>query len=70
MFLGTVMRMAGKLDGIAGKTTAALVALLVMATAADGRRNREGYSCAHPTDSHAPHQTGIPNGIQLSEFIH
>jgi len=39
-------------------------------TAADGRRNREGYSCAHPTDSHAPHQTGIPNGIQLSEFIH
>ncbi len=34
MFLGTVKRMAGKLAGIACKTTAALVALLVMATAA------------------------------------
>ena len=41
---------------------------LQMAT--DGRRNGEGYSCAHPTDSHAPPKQESPYGIQMLKFIH
>jgi hypothetical protein len=38
--------------------------------AANDRRDSEDYSGAHAQDSHAPIQTGIPNGIQMSDFIH
>src|ERR1700716_2288318 len=40
---------------------------LQMAT--DGRRNGEGYFCAHPTDSQAPPKQESPYGIQMLKFI-
>jgi hypothetical protein len=38
--------------------------------AANGRGDGGDYSGAHAKDSHAPIQTGIPNGIQMLDFIH
>ena len=35
-----------------------------------GRRNGHGFSRAHRADSHAPRETGIPKGTQLSDLIH
>jgi hypothetical protein len=37
---------------------------------ADGGRDSKGYSSAHAPDSHAPQQSGIPRGIQVSDFFH
>jgi hypothetical protein len=33
-------------------------------------RDGDGYSSAHPPDSHAPKQSGIPLGIQMLGSIH
>ena len=39
-------------------------------TATNGRSNGEGYSCAHPINSHAPPKQESPYGIQMLKFIH
>jgi hypothetical protein len=38
--------------------------------AANGGRDGDGYSSAHDQDSHAQSLMGIPNRIQVSDFIH
>ena len=49
---------------------ARLMAEFHLLQAANGRGDGEDYSGAHAQDSHAPPQTGIPNGIHMSDFIH
>jgi hypothetical protein len=51
-------------------TVEALRHEVFLPAATDGRRNGEGYSCAHPTDSHAPLKQESPYGIQTLKFIH
>ncbi len=37
---------------------------------ANGGLDGDGHSCAHPKDSHTKNLTEIPNGTQMSDFIH